>query len=316
MASSITASSHKGRWAPGPNAHWKFIGGDEPIETRQGMGVTLPSQRDKIAEVLKANGVSRESMEKRLIDAIELSKTTIDPKTGKSIYDQEKGWYLGAHDQIEVIAKDLGLDPDVVAGAVAALSPQMKWQNKLKQNYPNLENALGICEIANSDEVFTLTEEMVKGTGFPAGDFACKNIPAGILAKWHPGAAGQSFVSSRIKAIEIVRGGSLDTFLEGNKVRSFYMNLTHPTTNTGAFTVDGWQYTAMVDSKPKKDLLTGPVFTTKGASKKLGRKAEIDKVTCYPVFVDAGMAVAKKYGLLPQELQAITWSMYQGGYIK
>jgi hypothetical protein len=107
------------------------------------------------------------------------------------------------------------------------------------------------------------------------------------------------------KSLQALEDGSVQSISESlgeaHKVRNFYNNIIDPNSSLGHYTADTHQGAAGIfkplggDDPEIKALLTGT------GSRPLGY------VGTYPIHHQAGQIVAKELGVLPRELQSMTW---------
>jgi len=106
---------------------------------------------------------------------------------------QDARWYDYSGQWCNELDRGFCLKPGTVAGFVAALSPLNSWDSQLKYTPPSLQNGLAL--IAGGDAP-------------------------------HSGISGPGFFANRDKAARILSGEKPLDVLGGDKVRSFYRNLT------------------------------------------------------------------------------------------
>jgi len=124
-----------------------------------------------------------------------------------------------------------------------------------------------------------------------------------------PGACGWGAFSTIEKSISILEDGSIENISKnlGNmhKVRNFFNNISDPS-DPNAVTIDTHAVAAglmLPLSGSSKEVL----YNFGGASSKsTGSKGS------YPVYADAYRELAKELGILPRELQSITWEAVRG----
>lgn len=120
-------------------------------------------------------------------------------------------WYWSANSMVRDLAAKHGIDFNVCAAIVAALSPRIRWQNARGDIYPNLDAADNLI------------------TGF------CHHK---AKAKVFANVAG--FNHNKVKAWAILRSGNI-SILSGPKVTAFYHNIVNPD-NDEHVTIDSWMF--------------------------------------------------------------------------
>ncbi|HUX79443.1 MAG TPA: hypothetical protein VMW10_06855, partial [Alphaproteobacteria bacterium] len=115
-----------------------------------------------------------------------------------------------------------------------------------------------------------------------------------------------------MKAISILENGSIENISEnlGNqhKVRNFFVNISNPN-DTNAVTID----THAVAAALLKPLAGSDAEVSTNLSGP-PRSASTGLVGSYPVMADAYRELSKELGILPRELQSITWEAVRGLY--
>jgi hypothetical protein len=115
------------------------------------------------------------------------------------------------------------------------------------------------------------------------------------------------------KAVKILEDGSVtninDVMGQGHKIRNFYNNIINPNSKAGHITIDT-HATAAAQLQPfgAKDTeavhnFGGTTPGTPGAPK----NAATGLQGTYPLYAEAYQRVARKLGILPRELQSVTW---------
>jgi hypothetical protein len=115
------------------------------------------------------------------------------------------------------------------------------------------------------------------------------------------------------KAVKILENGSVnninDVMGQGHKIRNFYNNIINPNSKNGHVTIDT-HATAAAQMRPvgSKDI---EAFHTFGSSVPGVPGPPKDAATglmgTYPLYAEAYQRVARKLGILPRELQSVTW---------
>lgn len=125
---------------------------------------------------------------------------------------RDSQWYYEAGAWCNLLDADYELTPGTTAGYVAALSPLNSWHDQIRFTPPSI--AAGLELIRNGHSAFTA----IRGPGFN---------------------------SNRDKASRILAGEAPLDVLGGDKVRSFYLNLTGDfsavTIDRHALAIAGWE---------------------------------------------------------------------------
>lgn len=162
-------------------------------------------------------------------------------------------WYENAGAWCNLLDADYSLEAGTAAGYVAALSPLNSWESQIQYTPPSIAAALQL-------------------------------IRAG--ARPHEGIRGPGFFSNRDKAARILQGESPLAVLGGDKVRSFYCNLTG---DFSAVTID--RHAVAVAGYTGKGLSSTGVPTSR----------LYERLAC--AFRFAG----ERFDLTGAEVQALTW---------
>ena len=160
------------------------------------------------------------------------------------------GWYRDAGGWSTLLDADYELTPGTAAGFVAALSPLNSWDTQLAYTPPSLAACLELQRAGR---------------------------------RVHEGIRGPGFFSNKDKAARIFQGENPLDVLGGDKVRSFFRNLTGDlaavTIDRHAVAIVGWNAS-----------LTSRAYARLSF-----------------VYAEAG----KPFGLAPAECQALTWNHWR-----
>lgn len=331
------------RTPPDPIVGWQFHGNHEQKShgRKGGGGVDIggattktksfeQEQADAIA-FFKTQGVTPSSLQKN-VESVFANASPEAKAYGMDWYQEANGFAKG-------LATRQGISEKQAAGIVAAVSPQLRWDksgpNDNRGNNKKAAEAVGtILSDIKSGKSFTLKKETVDslidnrvnkileqvrinaswGKSSDIGPFrtsrlALENerkelmkyvgtnkagdIPSSVLAAFHP--ARKGYLPDNIaKAIDIGRGGDPDKILSGAKVRSFYDNIHNPKGQSA--TIDSHQVRAMVQKLSLSDK---------------DYQAFIRTPARYSVFRDSLQTSAAKLGILPNQLQAVTWEQWR-----
>lgn len=271
--------------------------------------------------------------------------------------DYWANWYDVAHGEASELAENLGMPLDVVAGVIAALSPNLKWEvnidaaENLLLNTPYYEKQVQSRELETQElkekrqellapvlakqeqEIAEIrdqrTEELnelkaqlgvkrnadlpkrrydaimnraskamskVRKRYRPQVEAAAEEVNAEIAevnAKY-PFTGVPSYSSNIKKALSIIETGDPSAGLSGPKVTVFYQSMMDPANTRRDIVLDGHAINIYRGdyNAPLTDM----------ASLSLAERKKIE---------EAYNQVAREYGLEPQEVQAITWSIWR-----
>jgi hypothetical protein len=182
-------------------------------------------------------------------------------------------WYPSTNRLVNALADAANLDPAVVAGMVAVLSPRSAWHTNVKNTAAVLVEAGHLT----LDRAVAILYAHGYGRDPVIDTLGIGNGPRGLGA-------------SIAKARTLADGGSVNY---GQKTLSFLHNILDPA-HSDDVTVDAW-----------------------AAGVALGRRlttAEMSGLTVkqYARMVEQYRIVAAELGIVPSELQAITWCELRG----
>lgn len=131
-----------------------------------------------------------------------------------------------------------------------------------------------------------------------------------LKADGDPASIGWQGYSTIAKAISIIENGDIENISrqlgDMHKVRNFFNNITDPNSDTGDVTIDTHAVAAgLLKPLAGKDNEVKMNLSGKGSA--------ITGVTgTYPAFADAYRLAAKDKGILPRQMQSITWEAVRG----
>ena len=198
-------------------------------------------------------------------------------------------------------------------------------QTAIRKNVADLDTAMMCRHIRETYALATQEQRQAGATWYneanDAADGDTYNV--GVLAALSPGTswernvtlldimlktgdAPHAYGDSIRKARAIWEGADPNTTLGGRKVRSFYANCLRPT-RPGAVTID--RHAASI-------ALLGP------SAQRLRRSATLSdsdlkiltRVGTYTMIAACYRGVARELGLLPHQLQAVTWLVWRESY--
>lgn len=262
------------------------------------VGPITEKQRKNAEDWFAERGLSRESM-------AEQARSMLSPQA----LEDGKVWYQEGHDYSAELGARHGISTDAAAGAVAALSPNTEWELNKRVAESLVRQTTAERFTLQQDEVDTRLAEIEKrGEMTPrrleehrqflqryVGSTRTSRIPTEDLAKL---VGGSQVFANKEKAIRIVRGERPRTVLgdgsgsrTGMKVRSFYDNLTRPSTSQEV-TIDRRMIDALLGSGSQVS--------------EADRAAIFSNPARYGVMRDA-VRGATPLGLLPHQAQAAVW---------
>jgi hypothetical protein len=260
-----------------------------------------------------------------------------------------KEWYVGANRMANAIADKYNMTVEQVGGIIAALSPQNDWFNnvsvaertiEIMTKYADTKLTKEIVDKAvkyNSDksgtpnafaeiliDLFNKIGEVsineaqnqndgtfIQATILRAFDQAINSPkvaitdPTGAFVGFDSTPVRWNSTSEISKAINIFRNGSVENVNEnlgnGNKVRNFYNNIVDPNSTTPYVTADTHALSAALNSPISANdaggfgLFNGSLEPT------------------YSLVKEAYIRAAQVAGILPREMQSITWEAQRIG---
>lgn len=137
--------------------------------------------------------------------------------------------------------------------------------------------------------------------------------PTGEVTGHSPDARSWIGLDHMGKAVKILDNGSVDNINavmgQGHKIRNFYNNIINPNSKNGHITIDTHAVSAAhLSPFGPKDTEAAHNFggTTPGIPG-APKDAASGLQGTYPLYAEAYQRVAKKLGILPRELQSVTW---------
>jgi hypothetical protein len=196
-----------------------------------------------------------------------------------------KNWYPQVHDAAQKAAVTHGRSTRAAAGVVAAVSPNMDWEN----SNINAFDEIGNLDHGDWDMIHRSSQGKTRHPEVAAmlkeKAPSLSRAPDGGLLKahqiWHEGADPDAVMPVQTAP----------------KTNHFYHNILEPHRNTGA-TIDGRQADLAVDAMRPWTMDRG----ISSAGLKRGGQ------TRYENYQNAVSVAAKHLSVLPQELQAMTWT--------
>lgn len=182
---------------------------------------------------------------------------------------------------------------------------------KLSESGSHMAQMIRAYDETYNDRSFDILSPNGKSLGF------ARNKPSAAELRKDPNAKGKATTTSWAgykainKAIKIIQDGSQENISNqlGNahKVRSFYNNIIDPNSEIGHTTADThaaaaalWKPFSAHDTEVEKHMFGGPSDIETGI------------IGTYPAVQEAYKLAAKERGLLPREMQSITWEAVRG----
>jgi len=268
----------------------------------------------------------------------------------EEIRARSKLWYDGARKIAETMSRKYGIEPSQAAGILASLSPQKDWfmnvslADRVAQIMAERQTFRWSGQMAETADrifgkpVYKVAIDSIKGKSLgeleldyeramwlrvydeahnprsfmivsPEGDLVAEaRTIKGELAK--PAWGGNGTIA---KAVSIFRDGSFANINEQlgrkHKVRNFYNNILVPNSPNGHVTID----THAVAAALLRALSGNSVEVMHNFSGPKSAHAGLEG--SYALYEEAYRRAAAERGLLPRELQSITWEAVRGLFV-
>lgn len=244
-----------------------------------------------------------------------------------------KLWYDGANITANNMAEEYGISLEQSAGMIASLSPQMPWMSNLhlaqsvmqvlqegkavftqeiidnyiknsakypeqRNDIPRVKSLIGtnISDLSDYDAALLIRNYY----DLYMNRYAPIRIPSGVIVGAESGFSSFNTYPFIQKAVSIFRDGSSENIsaqLGGaNKIRNFYNNISNP--NDGVSITNDTHAMAVAYMLP---------LSSASSEVRFGPGE-------YAFFADAYRSVAEEVGMLPREVQSITWEGIRGLY--
>lgn len=298
-----------------------------------------PALPDKVvANWLRVTGMSR----RRIVNQY---RRLIREAMKHPDYESWKYWYDDAHDISTKLADEHGFTTEQVAGAFAAFSPNVGWEEELKV-IPHLvemvaEDPAVTAEQAESINARLAADKVINGiTEGTVVEYEPLEAGDRISKLTHPRAAAFAYVdlarTSELHqnwglpsgydpladAVMLLRGAEPADVLRGVKTRSFYNNIIMPE-DARDVTIDFQMMEAAarrplhskkIDKLPSYDgHIREEANTLAGTpSKKVrGSDQRATEIGVRPYLGDITRQVGAEFDLLPNQAQAIIWNQWK-----
>lgn len=266
----------------------------------------------------------------------------------EEVRDQSKLWYDGANKLANQFASEYKASPNAVAGVMAALSPQKDWymnvslaerlidvvktkkdfgvnddiKNTFKRIYGDEKYAKDIKAVESKpwEELTDVQKAMyVRGFDETYNNRAHRIVSAdgqfmdfAKTAKGEDKKTGWGSNTEIAKAISVLENPTQENISKQmggmHKVRNFYNNIIDPNAKFGDVTIDTHAVAAgLVEPFSGKSIPVAHNFGTGSAS-----SASTGAKGTYGVYADAYRQAAEQAGVLPREMQSITWEGVRG----
>lgn len=236
---------------------------------------------------------------------------------GSSHYDETVNWYVRAHELVVQWATRFHTSKELVAGVVAALSPQKEWgahEVDPKDTRSNASAALRVLDVILRQEHNKISLPADPLHDMSAGEYAYRDLSDSamgfVLAKVIKG-IGYTSNREAVLAVRIARGESVPTVLAGKgKVMRFWHNLLDPKKSQHG-TVDTWMVRAFLGDphvgKQGYKLSTGPVL-----DRPLGGKKDwVKDMGSWPFYESVLQQVGHEFNMQPNSVQALVWDWFK-----
>ena len=266
----------------------------------------------------------------------------------EEVRDQSKLWYDGANRLANQFAGEYQVAPQSVAGVMAALSPQKDWymnvslaerlidivktktgggvtpemKETFKRIYGDEKYADDIKQVLSKpyDELTDTQKAMfVRGYDEAHNNRAHRIVSAdgqfmdfAKTAKGEDKKTGWGSNTEIAKAISVLENPTQENISKQmggmHKVRNFYNNIIDPNAKFGDVTIDTHAVAAgLIEPFSGKSIPVAHNFGTGAAS-----SANTGAKGTYGVYADAYRQAAEQAGVLPREMQSITWEGVRG----
>jgi len=334
-----------------------------------------PDHMKKLADLIRgydayrptASADSDEKVIRRFMRQIEDNLLWLYDQVPEDIRERSHLWYDGARVVVDNWSERYGVEPQVVAGVLAALSPQKDWFMNQTQAERILDIYLSEQDTVTMQEMQGWIDQQIAEAEAKHEEKAGEELEHITLARrqkieWLQDLAGKKLSdlefntqkamwvrafdethNSKNYRIGLPEGGFADTVMtdEGeaarhgwgsfneiakaisviddpsianisrqmggaHKVRNFYNNIVAPKAEHGDVTMDTHAVAAALlmplsgDSPEVTHNLSGP------------SKALTGLTGLYAIYADAYRSAAKARGILPREMQSITWEAIRG----
>lgn len=187
--------------------------------------------------------------------------------------DQGRDWYPSTNRLVQALAITADVDPSVVAGIMAVLSPRSAWGTNVMNTAATLVEAGHLT----ADQAV----DILDAHGYSPRD--------GVWRMDGPRGLGRSVA----KAMAIAESENPAAHVTGQKVLSFYGNIADPA-HSDDVTIDAWAAGVAIGRRLSNAEMSGLT------AKQYARIAEQYRI------------VAAELGMVPSELQATCWCEIRG----
>ncbi|HUT77118.1 MAG TPA: hypothetical protein VM285_05495, partial [Polyangia bacterium] len=328
-------SAEGGQWTGGTISPIT-AGSTQPAAGREGIATTDPTRLDNLTDAYRAKlaakldeqfpGMTQEQLEANVEEQLKLALA--DPNNAG------QGWYEEAHAAAQQLADDYGVSLETATGMIAGMSPQHNWGSNLAASRYTAELLQADPYINDADlspELSDQATNQLAGKGVVRGAWDgtrrlsdMEPMEASAAIKAYDKAAGLQYVddvngkdygvtwscglNGISTAVTIYRGASPDDVLGGHKVRSFYNNIYGGADSNGSVTVDTHAVSAALGEKVTAvDPRMGKIMASPS-------NREFSTKGVYPMIADAYRTVAVRYGMTPEDVQAMVWLQWRAAH--
>jgi len=209
-----------------------------------------------------------------------------------------EGWYPHANEEAQRLATTYGTTIEQAAGVIAAMSPQMDWDDNVRDAERLMAYYATMRNEAWSPQEFDA--QLRASVGLKVDDKDTPNYDESDLYTMK-GMGIAALSDNTSKAFEILQGDNPEATLSGMKVCSFYDNIMDPG-GTREVTVDGHMLKVYAYSSGLSQSDTTKLFSA--GSEKIGTQFGS---AGYITVADAVRSVADEMGMSPDAVQAAYW---------
>jgi hypothetical protein len=309
-------------------------GGINPMEKTTEAMAKYPQFRSPVRNPEKRAATQVDMVSENLLDLYE--------RVPDVVRTEGRKWYEGANKMARSLASKYNRPPEAAAGVIAALSPQKDWYmnaslaDRVMRIYDNpgvftddmAETAKRIIKDKDAADLkavstkpfeelnakqkavyIRLRDETYGDRSYleysPSGD-ALGNVTTG---KGNDAKAAWGSFNEISKAVRVLDDPSIDNISkqmgDAHKVRNFYNNIIDPMGDRGDITVDTHAVAAgLWEPLSGNSPQVGQAF---GTAPGVASSSITGVQGSYPIYADGYRKAADEVGILPREMQSITW---------
>lgn len=250
-------------------------------------GKPTDRQSGNLQDWLSERGITEQGVRKHL--------GAVYDRASPEAREQGMQWYREAHADADRLARRYDVSPEQAAAVIAAMSPRSDWESNKRAAAAVLRAIREPIDLKIEPERADRASKLFK---IDVGKYAGKTVntkdmtPQEVVAL-RPGVVG--LPDNLLKAGRVAAGESPGAVLGGSKVRSFFNNIADPE-DASSVTLDTHEIRAAFDSITMTDADYAAIASNP---------------TRYAWFGEVIKTMAKERGLLPNQLQAITWLQWR-----